>query len=145
MVVDKKGPKLDVEIPTAAMPDIVFMLLIFFLVTTTITSDKGVPLTLPEFSENNDPVKLKKNQVLNLLISNEGQIMVDGEVLGNRSDLMNQLRNSLDELGKDAEGKYKKIVSIKTQGQTLYTDYIFVLDKVKEAGATKISIAEPEE
>jgi biopolymer transport protein ExbD len=145
MVVGKKSINIDVEIPTAAMPDIVFMLLIFFLVTTTITSDKGVPLTLPEFSENNDPVKLKKNQVLNLLVSDMGQVMIDGQVLTNRSDLKNQIRNSLDQLGRDAEGKYKKIVSIKTQGGTLYQDYIYVLDNVKEAGATKISIAEPEE
>jgi len=141
----KKRPPLEVEIPTASMPDIVFMLLIFFLVTTTIQSDKGVPLTLPEFSEDQPEQKLKKDQVLNILVAETGDIMVDETILGSRSELLGSIKNSLEQLGKDAEGKYKKIVSIKTQAGTIYEDYIYVLDKVKESGATKISIAEPEE
>jgi len=140
----KKKQAAEPEIPTAAMPDIVFMLLIFFLVTTTIQSDKGVPLTLPEYSEDQPETKLKKDMVLNILISNEGDIMVDEEVIGTRSELLGRIRNSLEEKGKDADGKYKKIVSIKTQDGTFYEDYIYVLDQVKESGASKISIAEPE-
>jgi biopolymer transport protein ExbD len=141
----KKRPPLEVEIPTASMPDIVFMLLIFFLVTTTIQSDKGVPLTLPEFSETEPEQKLRKDQVLNILVAETGDIMVDEQILGSRAELLGSIRNSLEQLGKDAEGKYRKIVSIKTQAGTLYEDYIYVLDRVKESGATKISIAEPEE
>lgn len=141
----RKRPPLEVEIPTASMPDIVFMLLIFFLVTTTIQSDKGVPLTLPEFSETVDNIKLPKDMVLNILVAESGDIMVDEQILGDRSELLARIKNSLDEKGKDAEGKYQKIVSIKTQAGTIYEDYIYVLDKVKESGATKISIAEPEE
>jgi biopolymer transport protein ExbD len=140
----KKKQAAEPEIPTAAMPDIVFMLLIFFLVTTTIQSDKGVPLTLPEYSEDQPETKLKKDMVLNILISNQGDIMVDEEVIGTRSELLGRIRNSLEEKGKDADGKYKKIVSIKTQDGTFYEDYIYVLDQVKESGASKISIAEPE-
>jgi biopolymer transport protein ExbD len=70
--------------------------------------------------------------------------MVDEEVIGTRSELLGRIRNSLEEKGKDADGKYKKIVSIKTQDGTFYEDYIYVLDQVKESGASKISIAEPE-
>ncbi len=137
--------KLETEIPTAAMPDIVFMLLIFFLVTTTISSDKGVPLTLPEYTEQQEQIKLDKKMVLSILVAETGAIMIDGQELDNRGELKPRIKNSLDELGKDDQGKYKKIVSIKTQAGTPYDDYIFVLDKVKESGATKISIAEPED
>lgn len=140
----KKKQMPEPEIPTAAMPDIVFMLLIFFLVTTTIQSDKGVPLTLPEYSEDQPETKLKKDMVLNILIANTGDIMVDEEVLAGRNELLGRIRNSLEEKGKDSEGKYKKIVSIKTQDGTIYEDYLYVLDQVKESGASKISIAEPE-
>ncbi len=141
----KRGTKYEAEIPTASLPDIIFTLIIFFLVTTTIPSDKGVSLTLPEFSEGTETVKLKKDMVLNILIAESGDIMVDAEILANRGELLNRIRTSLEEKGKDAEGKYIKIVSIKTQGGTLYDDYMFVLDQVKAAGASKISIAEPEE
>ncbi|MDP2360487.1 MAG: biopolymer transporter ExbD [bacterium] len=141
----KRSSKFEGEVPTASLPDIIFTLIIFFLVTTTITSDKGVSLTLPEFSESTETVKLKKDMVLNVLVSEGGEIMVDAEVLANRGELLNRIRTSLEEKGKDAEGKYHKIVSIKTQGGTLYDDYMYVLDQVKAAGASKISIAEPEE
>ena len=142
----KKRPPLEVEIPTASMPDIVFMLLIFFLVTTTIQSDKGVPLTLPDYTPPDvEPPKIPKDMLLNILVAETGDIMVDEQILGRREELLGSIKNSLEQKGKDAEGKYVKIVSIKTQAGTIYEDYIYVLDKVKESGATKISIAEPEE
>lgn len=140
----KKRRDLESEIPAASMADIAFLLLIFFLVTTTINSDKGVSLTLPEISDE-PPKKLNQDRILNILISNAGEIMVNDEIIEQRSQLRSEVKNSLEELGRDAAGKYEKIVSIKTQAETLYDDYIFVLDQVKMAGATKISIAEPEE
>ena len=39
------------EIPTSSMADIAFLLLIFFLVTTTIDIDKGLGLVLPPEGE----------------------------------------------------------------------------------------------
>ncbi|MCA9783569.1 MAG: biopolymer transporter ExbD [Calditrichaeota bacterium] len=140
----EKRRKIESEIPAASMADIAFLLLVFFLVTTTIDQDKGVPLTLPEISEE-PPKVLNKDKVLNILVSNAGEIMINDAVLDQRGQLRSEVKNSLEELGRDAEGKYEKIVSIKTQAETLYDDYIFVLDQVKMAGATKISIAEPEE
>ncbi len=142
MLKNKRKP--ESEIPTSSMADIAFLLLVFFLVTTTIDQDKGVPLTLPEISEE-PPQKLEKDRVLDILIANSGKIMINEQVLSQRNQLRSEVRNSLEELGRDQDGKYKKIVSIKTQAQTMYDDYIYVLDQVKMAGATKISIAEPEE
>ncbi len=139
-----KRRKPESEIPTSSMADIAFLLLVFFLVTTTIDQDKGVPLTLPEISDT-PPQKLQKDRVLDILVSNSGDIMINEEVLSQRNQLRSEVRNSLEQLGRDQEGKYLKIVSIKTQAQTMYDDYIYVLDQVKMAGATKISIAEPEE
>ena len=40
--------KLDTEIPTASMPDIIFMLLIFFMVTTVLREYSGLPISLPK-------------------------------------------------------------------------------------------------
>ena len=47
MKVNRKT-KLDTEIPTASMPDIIFMLLIFFLVTTVLREYSGLPISLPK-------------------------------------------------------------------------------------------------
>jgi len=40
--------KLDTEIPTASMPDIIFMSLIFFMVTTVLREYSGLPISLPK-------------------------------------------------------------------------------------------------
>ena len=43
----KKKCKVSTEIPTASMPDIVFMLLLFFMVTTVFRQFNGIPVDLP--------------------------------------------------------------------------------------------------
>jgi biopolymer transport protein ExbD len=48
------------EIPTSSMADIAFLLLIFFLVTTTIDVDTGIGMVLPpKLDENIDPPPVK--------------------------------------------------------------------------------------
>ena len=55
------------EIPTASMADIAFLLLIFFLVTTTIDMDKGLGLVLPPEGETIEIKKKNINILLNRL------------------------------------------------------------------------------
>ena len=52
----KKKQRREAEIPTSSMADIAFLLLIFFLVTTTIDVDTGIGMTLPpELDEEIEP------------------------------------------------------------------------------------------
>lgn len=128
------------EIPTASMPDIVFMLLIFFLVTTTIDVDMGIPMQLPD---RGGEFKVNPENISNVLINAQGQILVDDE-LTDITQVQEVVRSKVESRGLDADGKPKLIVSIKTEKETTYNSFIQVLDAVKGAGATKISIAEPE-
>lgn len=145
MFTDTKKKKETSGIPTASLPDIVFLLLIFFLVTTTISLDKGINMTLPE---RGGEVKIRKENICNILINAQGQVLVDEEPVD-----IPLLRNTLEEKVEargyefDQEGKKVPllIVSIKTDKETTYNTYIDVLDQVKLAGVTKISIAEPEQ
>lgn len=134
MVIKKRREKEDIEIPSASLPDIVFQLLIFFLVTTTIDVDKGLDLVLPPIGEVKE---ISKKNITNLLINDLGQILIDGEVVDLEA-VDNVVRDKL--LEND-----KLIISVKTARKTKYDTYIRVLDQLKKAGATRISIAEPEE
>ncbi len=128
------------EIPTASLPDIVFMLLIFFLVTTTIDIDKGIMMVLPD---RGGEMRVNPENICNILVNAAGQVLIDDsptEIHQIREKISSKLR----ERGLDTEGKPRLIVSIKTERSTSYNDYIQVLDEVKRSGATKISIAEPE-
>ena len=55
------------EIPTSSMADIAFLLLVFFLVTTTIDTDKGLGIILPPPGE--VEIEIKKKNILNLGIA----------------------------------------------------------------------------
>ncbi len=122
------------------MADIAFLLLIFFLLTTTMDTDKGIPMVLPE---RGGEVKINPKNIAKILVNADGQILFDNKIVGD-AELKDLLETRIKERGMDADGNPKLIVSIKTDRQTDYERYINVLDIVKESGATKISIAEPE-
>lgn len=139
MFTDKKKRSGESHIPTASLPDIVFLLLIFFLVTTTIDLDKGIDLTLPE---KGGQVKIRSENISNVLINATGQVLIDEEPV-EMPNIREVLAEKLQARGFGADGKPILIISIKTDMETDYNTYIEVLDQVKLAGATKISIAEP--
>ena len=62
------------EINSSSMADIAFLLLVFFLVTTTISMDKGISLVLP--SEGNE-MEVNKSNIVNILVNESGKVLVD--------------------------------------------------------------------
>lgn len=140
MLVEKKKER-SFEIPTSSMADIAFLLLIFFLLTTTMDIDKGIPMVLPE---RGGEVKINPKNIAKILLNEAGQVLFDNKVVDD-SELKELLDTRIKERGVDLDEKPKLIISIKTDRQTDYDRYITVLDIVKGSGATKISIAEPEQ
>ena len=119
------------DIPTSSMADIAFLLLIFFLVTTTIDMDKGLGMVLPAEGEE---MEISKKNILNCLINSTGNVLLGGEGIEIR-DLSKSIRQKLVE-------NDKLIISVKAHKSTSYKDYIAVIDQLKRANATRISIAE---
>ena len=119
------------EIPTASMADIAFLLLIFFLVTTTIDMDKGLGIVLPAEGEQ---VEVSTKNILNCLINSTGQVLLGDEPV-KISDINRVVRQKIQE-------NNKLIISVKSHEKTKYKDYISVIDQLKMANATRISIAE---
>jgi biopolymer transport protein ExbD len=69
------------EINAGSMADIAFLLLIFFLVTTTMDVDTGIPRKLPPPLDNSvEPPEVKKRNVFAVLINSADQILVNGEI-----------------------------------------------------------------
>ena len=119
------------EIPTASMADIAFLLLIFFLVTTTIDMDKGLGLVLPPKGEEKE---IPKRNISNILINARGDILLDKEPI--------QMRDIRQVVLEKMAVNDKLIFSVKTHPKAKYQAYINVLDQLKMANATRISIAE---
>ena len=130
-----KKKETSVEIPSASLSDIVFLLLIFFLVTTAIDTEKGLDMILPPPSE--DEILVNPKNLVKLLVNAEGKVSLDGEELQIR-EISGKLREMMFEAP-------NLIVSVKTMNQTKYDVYIDVMDQLKKAEVKVISIAEPEE
>ena len=120
-------------IPDGGMADIAFLLLIFFLVTTTIDMDKGLGIILPAEGQE---IEINKKNILNCLISSSGAVLLGGQPV-ELKDLSRKVQEKLRE-------NDKLIVSVKAHEKAQYGVYIEVLDQLKLAKATRISIAETE-
>ena len=77
MKVNRKT-QLDSEIPTASMPDIIFMLLIFFMVTTVLREYSGLPINLPK-AKRIEKLKSKRHTT-HIWISKEGLISIEDKL-----------------------------------------------------------------
>ena len=85
------------EVPGASLADIAFMLLIFFLVTTTMDIDSGLrrvlppmPLDVPENTEK------KERNVFVVLVDQNNRLMVEGELMENVGDLRSKAKEFLE-------------------------------------------------
>lgn len=129
----RKRTRTVASIPTATMADIAFLLIVFFLVTTSMAHDKGLGLTLPPAGS---ATRVPSRNITKVLINAAGEIMHDQsmvslEALGERISRMTDENENL-------------IVSIKTAPDAPYEFFVDVVDEVKKAGNDKISIAEPD-
>ena len=133
-----RGQRVPPEIPTASMADIAFLLIVFFLVTTTMNQDKGLSLHLPPIGESKE---VKEKNVCNIWINASDQIAFF------ENDQFSVV--AFDELRSQVEQRLaandKLIVSIKAERGATYSIFVSVLDELKLSGAQRISIAEPEQ
>lgn len=143
------------------MADIAFLLLIFFLVTTTIASDKGLTLQLPPKPDPNQPppdVTKNKRNIFKVLVNSQDRLLVEDEPLndvgrlkgmvkdfllnfGNPDEESRKLYNSLPGELKamalrdpsSSDNPQEAIVSFKTDRGTSYDMYISVLNELQGA------------
>jgi biopolymer transport protein ExbD len=69
------------EVPAASLADIAFMLLIFFLVTTTMDVDSGLERRLPQWVEEqqDEEVDVKERNVFVVLVNRNNDLLVENE------------------------------------------------------------------
>ena len=120
------------EINSSSMADIAFLLLVFFLVTTTISMDKGISLVLP--SEGNE-LEVNRKNIVNILMNEAGKVLLDDHPI--------KVRDIREIVERKIAANPNLIFSVQTHPRTKYQDYLRILDQLKEAKATKISIANP--
>lgn len=123
------------EINGSSLADIAFLLLIFFLVVTTIDVDTGIGLMLPPIPDDIEPPPVRERNMLRILVNAEGMILMDDEPVS-VAEVKQRVMDFIDNPTNDvnlAESPQDAVVSIKTDRRTLYNIYIDMLDEVTGA------------
>ena len=132
----KKKKREGAEINGSSMADIAFLLLIFFLVTTTINVDTGIGMVLPPpLDPEQEPPPIRERNLMKILVNSQGLILMDEEPVQ-----ITEVRDKLIEFISNPENNEElsispdaAIVSLKTQRETPYSIYIDMLDEVMAA------------
>lgn len=130
------------EVNAGSMADIAFLLLIFFLVTTTIETDAGLDRMLPPMEPPEDNVVIKQKNIFTVNINRSGQLLVEDE-LTNLKDLRSKAIAFLDNGGdgtctyckgkknsESSDNPDKAIISLKNDRETKYSTYITVQNEL---------------
>lgn len=138
------------EVNAGSMADIAFLLLIFFLVTTTIETDSGINRKLPPMEESEEDVIIKQKNIFTVLVNGKDQLLVEDELM-ELKDLRKAAVEFLDNGGipKGQEGYCdycqgkrdpassdnpdKAIISLKNDRETTYKTYIAVQNELVAA------------
>jgi biopolymer transport protein ExbD len=159
----KGKSRMSTEVNAGSMADIAFLLLIFFLVTTTIATQKGVQTILPPKQDPNVPppeVPLNERNIFNILVNANDQLLIEGEYTNTTDNLTKDVKSFILNFGSPSEEAVElfnslppslkaqanrdasssdhpatggAVVSIKTNRGTSYEKYLEVLDLVKRA------------
>lgn len=138
------------EVNAGSMADIAFLLLIFFLVTTTIEKDKGIARQLPPIEDVIDPPIIKQKNLFIVNVNRNDQLLVEEELMDVK-DLRQAAINFLDNGGAPASspeycsfcrGKRsprssdnweKAVISVQNDRLTSYKMYIIVQNELVAA------------
>ncbi len=138
----RKGRGAPPEVNAGSMADIAFLLLIFFLVTTTIGVDQGINRLLPRYEP--DPVvpDINERNILTVLVNKDNQLLVNERIVelkDLRQTAIDFIENNGDGscvycLGKKdpklSDNPQDAVISLNNDGQTSYETYIAVQNEL---------------
>jgi len=126
----KRNKRVETPPDITPMIDVVFLLLIFFMLSTTFIVQPGITISLPKSSA--EEIKKQKEEI-EISISREGGFYLDG----NKVDL-----ETLKEIFIDAaEASMESVVIINADEKASHGDVVAVMDIAKESGITKLAVA----
>jgi biopolymer transport protein ExbD len=109
------------EIPTASMADIAFLLIVYFMVTSTFAATRGLDFAFPP--EDNSPPSIEKEEAVLIEIQPSGDLVVDGKPM--------QLGDILGYLKPKLVNNPAKPVIIRPDPASAYGHMVAVLDQLR--------------
>ncbi|AIG02326.1 transport energizing protein, ExbD/TolR family [Pseudomonas fluorescens] len=124
----RRKPRETVDINLASLIDVVFILLLFFVVTTTFTRETQLRVELPE-AVSGSPAEDQPLKQLDITISAEGVFSVNNQLLEK-----NDVASVMDALQKESGGDTQLPLSISADGKTPHQAVITAMDAAGKLG-----------
>jgi biopolymer transport protein ExbD len=128
----KKMGKAAGELNLASISDIVFLLLIFFLVSTIFQQDIGLPFVLPGPDNQQETVRIKESNVVDLTITANNVVTMDDVPIR-----INAIKN---ELERRLTANPKLVVILSSHPKSDYGTMVSVLDEIRLAKCRKMAL-----
>lgn len=122
----------EVEVNLTPLIDVVFLLLIFFMVSTTFTKETHLSIDLPEAS--GDPARIAPEQI-EVSITQQGDITVNGTALVNNG--LETLKSALEKV---SEGDNTMPLIITADAATPHQSVVNAMDAAGQLGFIQLSI-----
>ena len=136
------------EVNAGSMADIAFLLLIFFLVTTTIETDSGINRKLPPMEDQIDPPIIREKNIFTVVVNKNNQLLVEESLIdikdlrglavefldnggGSGEEACNYCQGNRD--SRSSDNPDKAIISLKNDRETEYKVYIAVQNELVAA------------
>jgi len=130
----------DTTINLTPLIDVVFLLLIFFMVSTTFSKESQLRIKLPESSE--EPVERDEAKLLEIEISADGVYAVKGPDEKAARELLNSSRETLRRaLIRVSQGNAEMVTVIRADRRTPHESVIRAMDISRTLGLTNITFA----
>lgn len=148
-----KGKRKVPDINSSSTADIAFLLLIFFLITTSMDTDKGLTRRLPPPPEKDvkidNEIEVKQRNVLQVLLNKNDQLMCDGELIqvselrkkakefienkNDDPDMPEKVAKDIPVLGGTVLVTGNHVISLQNDRGTSYSEYIKVQNELVAA------------
>lgn len=115
-------------VSSGAMADVAFLLLIFFMVATTLQRDKTIPMKLPPLADNPRPQQVAENKVLTISINGSNEVMIENHISNSKID-----QTIHQHLLKMINQNIKPIINVKMHPDSSYESYLGMLSHIKKA------------
>lgn len=130
----RRKPRENVEINLASLIDVVFILLLFFVVTTTFTRETQLKVDLPEAASGTPPEQTELKQ-LEVLIAADGSYSLNAKAL-----LKSDLDSLMAALRKESDGDNSLPLIISADAQTPHQAVITAMDAAGKLGFAHLRI-----
>ncbi len=135
MKIPRKRTRMSNKVNAGSMADIAFLLLIFFLVTTTIVEDTGVLVKLPPWTDDPPSTDVPSRNVFRILVNADDNIVAredEIELLQLKDKIKTFIINPANDKNL-ARSPDKAIVSLQNDRSTTYKTYVAVYNEIKMA------------